>query len=100
MKKHIQITLIVDRQVALIIGAAIGILLIGMIGVSAHAGSRPILQLAGVHESQNEDAASAARTEPKETPEHTHQASPTEKPETSSTAKSTASPSSHPLEGD
>jgi len=63
--KNIQVSLITDRQVALIIGAAIGAILIGMIGVSAHAGPRPILQLAGVHEVQARDGdeASGARTE-------------------------------------
>ncbi|HYM66098.1 MAG TPA: hypothetical protein VEW68_02290, partial [Patescibacteria group bacterium] len=78
MKRKIQITLVIDRQVAMIIGAAIGLLLIATIGVSAHAGAQPILQLAGVHEDvgdQPGDTASSARIKPTESPEPTHHSS-------------------------
>ena len=91
MHKNIHITLIVDRQVALIIGAAIGVLMIGTIGVSAHAGPQPLLKLAGVHEPG--DVASATRIEHREATEASPRPpSSTEKPEGTPAPKPSAKP--------
>jgi hypothetical protein len=99
--KNIRISLIIDRQVTLVIGAAIGTLLIGMIGVSAHAGPQPILQLAGVREVQtyDSDAASGARTGEKDLPVAVRTTS-TEKSASTRSARSTTAPAIHTVKSD
>ena len=91
--RNVQITFVIDRQVALIIGAAIGVVLIGAIGVSAHVGPEPLLQLAGVHQTQHDNLASGARTELRESPESSHETESPDKPEAAPRAKASATPS-------
>ena len=89
-----------NRQLLLIVGGALGAFLIAMVGVSAHTGGLPILNLAGVHQTHSGDTASGARTEPSDSPEASPNSEPTEMSEPTPTAKPTSEPTETPDEDD
>ena len=83
-----------------IVGGALGAVLIAAIGVSAHTTNLPVLTLIGVQQSHSSDEASGARTEPSEKPEAKPTAEPTEKPEPTPTATPSTEPTEPPDENE
>jgi hypothetical protein len=87
------------RSLSLVVGIAVGAVLIAAIGASANIGGTTLSSLIGVHHSQLGDKASGARTEspePTGSPEAARAPEPTEKPKATHTPEPAEMPETSP----